>query len=228
MAKVAGRKIRIYQGTGSTRTLIAGARSDSVSINNQAIDGTDKASDGWRELLADASLRTVDMTVEGLLDGDTLLAAAFGETTDLLGDYTIDISGLGTCEGSFHFSSFEIGAPHDDGATFTATIASAGVVRYTAGTASVKPVNTVAPAITGTAQVGETLTVSDGTWTGTPVPAITRKWQADGEDITSATGETYELTASEEGAIITVEVRAVNYAGATIAETAPTSAVIAA
>jgi predicted secreted protein len=134
MTKVAGRRVRIYQGSGTGRALVAGARSDSININNEAIDITDKSSDGWRTMLNDASVRTVDMTVEGLLDGDSLLSAALGDTDNLLGDYEIEIEGIGTVAGEFHFSSFEIGAPHDDAATFTASIASSGPIAYAAAT----------------------------------------------------------------------------------------------
>jgi predicted secreted protein len=134
MTKVAGRRVRIYQGSGTGRVLVAGARSDSININNEAIDITDKSSDGWRTMLNDASVRTVDMTVEGLLDGDSLLSAALGDTDNLLGDYEIEIEGIGTVAGEFHFSSFEIGAPHDDAATFTASIASSGPIAYAAAT----------------------------------------------------------------------------------------------
>lgn len=57
MAKVAGRKVKIYQGTGGGAVLVAGARSDSITINNEPIDVTDKGDDGWRTLLDDASVR---------------------------------------------------------------------------------------------------------------------------------------------------------------------------
>lgn len=131
MSKLAGRKVRIYEGlTVGTGTLVAGARSDSISINNAAIDITDKGDDGWRTFLNDASVRTVEMSVEGLLDGSSLLAKAFGATTSLLGDYVIDIDGIGVVAGKFHFSSMEIGAPHDDAATFTASIASSGEITF--------------------------------------------------------------------------------------------------
>lgn len=133
MAKVAGRKVRIYEGTSvGAGTLVAGARSDSITINNGAIDITDKGDDGWRTFLNDASVRSVDMSVTGLLDGDSLLSAALGVTTALIGDYIIDIDGIGTVAGEFHFSSLEIGAPHDDATTFTAAIASSGPVVFTA------------------------------------------------------------------------------------------------
>lgn len=227
MAKMAGRKIRIYQGSGMSRTLVAGARADSITINNEAIDVTDKASDGWRELLNDASVRSVDMSVEGLLDGKALLEASLGDTTDLLGLYTIDISGIGICEGDFHFSSFEIGAPHDDAATFTASIMSAGPVRFTEGASSSKPVNTVVPVVTGTAKQGQTLTTTNGTWSGSPTPTFAIQWQADGTDISGATSSTYVLTAGELGKLITAEVTATNLAGSTVAESAATAAVTA-
>ena len=133
MVAVAGRKIRIYLGeTVAGGTLVAGARSDSITINNEAIDITDKGDDGWRVFLNDASVRTVEMSVEGILKGDTLVSKALGVTTNLLDDYIIDIDGIGTVAGEFHFSSMEIGAPHDDAATFSATIASSGEITFTA------------------------------------------------------------------------------------------------
>jgi len=50
----------------------------------------------------------------------------------------------------------------------------------------------LAPAITGTAEEGETLTVSNGTWTG-PTPSYTYEWFRDGVLIEGETGNTYDL-----------------------------------
>lgn len=75
------------------------------------------------------------------------------------------------------------------------------------------PVNTVAPAITGTATVGQTLTTTNGTWTGVPTPTYARQWYADGVAISSATGTTRVLGSGEEGKVITVVVTATNSAG---------------
>lgn len=75
------------------------------------------------------------------------------------------------------------------------------------------PVNTVAPAITGTATVGQTLTTTNGTWTGVPTPTYTRQWYADGVAISGATGTTRVLAAGEQGKVITVVVTATNSAG---------------
>lgn len=227
MAKVAGRKIRIYQGVGGSKTIVAGARADSITINNEAIDVTDKASDGWRELLNDASVRSVDMSVEGLLDGDALLAASLGDTTNLLGLYTIDIQGIGTCQGLFHFSSFEIGAPHDDAATFTASIMSAGEISFVSGAGSSKPTNSVAPTITGTAKVAQVLTGVQGTWAGSPAPSYARQWLADGVPIVGATAATYTPVIGDIGRAISYRVTGSNIAGSTSVTSIPTDVVVA-
>jgi hypothetical protein len=99
--------------------------------------------------------------------------------------------------------------------TSTATSAVAGAL----------PVNTVPPAITGTAQVGETLTVANGTWTGTPTPTITRQWMADGVAIDGETGTTYVPVEDDVGKVITVAVTGTNLMGAASVTTAATAEV---
>lgn len=94
-----------------------------------------------------------------------------------------------------------------------------------AGGVPTKPANTVAPAITGTARVGETLTVTNGTWTGRPAPALSRKWLADGAEIVGATGLTYVLTEAEAGAKIKVEVTGASVAGSVVKASNETSVV---
>ncbi|MES2814467.1 MAG: phage tail tube protein [Pseudomonadota bacterium] len=132
MAKVAGRKVKIYKGTGVGAVLVAGARADSITINNEPIDITDKGDDGWRTLLNDASVRSVEMTVSGLLDGATLIAASLGATAALFDGYEIRIEGIGTAAGSFFFASMEITANHDGAAEFSASIQSSGIITWTA------------------------------------------------------------------------------------------------
>ena len=82
-----------------------------------------------------------------------------------------------------------------------------------------EPVNTPAtgaPAITGTAQVGETLAastsgISDGD--GLDNATFAYQWVAGGSDIDGATGSTYTLTASEQGQTIQVWVSFTDDAG---------------
>ena len=75
--------------------------------------------------------------------------------------------------------------------------------------------NTVAPAITGTARIGQTLTTTNGTWTG-PARAFTRQWKSGGVDV-GAGGTTYVPVVGDIGKAITCVVTAVgnaNIAGA--------------
>lgn len=74
------------------------------------------------------------------------------------------------------------------------------------GTDPTKIVNKTEPTVTGTAQVGRTLTAENGDWTN--APSFSYQWLADGADITGATAKTFALTAGEQGKAITVEVTA--------------------
>ncbi len=76
------------------------------------------------------------------------------------------------------------------------------------------PVNTVAPAVTGTAQVGQTLTCSTGTWTNTPT-SYTYQWRQDGSDITGATSSTYVPVVGDIGFPLDCVVTAHNAGGST-------------
>ena len=69
------------------------------------------------------------------------------------------------------------------------------------------PVSQVKPLVTGTPEVGETLTVSDGTW---DLEGLTfaYQWLRDGEPIEGATAATYVVTADDQGAELTARVTA--------------------
>jgi surface antigen len=66
--------------------------------------------------------------------------------------------------------------------------------------------NTVAPSITGTAQVGVPLTAEKGSWT--PKPDIAYQWLVDGVTVPGATDPTFTPRPEDLGQKITVEVRA--------------------
>ena len=78
------------------------------------------------------------------------------------------------------------------------------------------PVNTVAPAITGTAQEGQTLTCSTGTWSGSPT--YTYQWKRNGSNIGSATNSTYVLVTADVSQSIKCTVTATNFVGSASAD----------
>jgi len=78
----------------------------------------------------------------------------------------------------------------------------------------VAPVNTVAPVISGTPTVGQTLSSTTGTWTGNPTPTYTYQWKRNGSNIASATSSTYTLVQADATFAITCAVTGTNVAGA--------------
>ena len=128
MAALAGRKVRI--STGGTD--FAGARVDSMSINREHIDVTDKGDSGVRTLLNEIGTHSVELTCSGIIKGDVLLDWA-ADPTDVLKTLLFDIDTIGSLSGSFGLSSFNVGGNDGaEGATFEASFASAGAVTYTA------------------------------------------------------------------------------------------------
>jgi hypothetical protein len=82
------------------------------------------------------------------------------------------------------------------------------------------PVNTGtsanAPAITGTATIGETLTCSNGAWTGTGI-SFAYQWLRNGAEITAAAASTYTLVAADEGKAVQCRVTATGPGGSGVA-----------
>jgi hypothetical protein len=93
------------------------------------------------------------------------------------------------------------------------------------------PANTVLPALSGTTVEGQTLSVSTGTWSGSPT-SYAYKWEdcnSAGEacaSIKGATSSTYKLAASDVGYALRAVVTATNSVGSSAA-TASASAVVA-
>jgi VCBS repeat-containing protein len=88
------------------------------------------------------------------------------------------------------------------------------------------PVNTVLPTITGTPQSGSTLTVHNGTWTGT-VSSYTYQWYRNDVPVTGETASTYALTTPDVGQPIKCRVQANNpTTGYAFADTLPTGNIL--
>ena len=75
------------------------------------------------------------------------------------------------------------------------------------------PVNVFAPVASGNNIVGETLSVTDGTWTGTLPITYTYQWKRDFLDILGATNSTYTTVLADLGEKIRCFVTATNIVG---------------
>jgi hypothetical protein len=89
------------------------------------------------------------------------------------------------------------------------------------------PINTGLPMISGTPQVGQTLTASTGTWTNSPTSYAYQWYSNAGGAISGATAATYMPVAGDIGNMLSVAVTATNAGGSSApATSAPTAAVI--
>ena len=104
----------------------------------------------------------------------------------------------------------------------------------TAAQANYAPTNTTKPAISGTAQAGQTLTASQGSWTSDTTATFTYQWlacDAQGNNcanIANATNQTYAVQNADVGKTIRVTVTAKNASGSTAETSAQTGTVTAA
>ena len=126
MTAFVGRKATITKGA----TPIAAIRTRTVSINNEPVDITSDDDNGFRTLLQDPGTKTLDLSIEGVAKDPTLLTSVMS-TTDITETLSILFPTIGTIAGDFAVASFELAAPYNEAATFTASMQSSGAFTFT-------------------------------------------------------------------------------------------------
>jgi len=129
MAAESGRDLRISYDPGAGMAVVAGARTDSLTFNNEAIDITDKDDAGVRTYLDDVALKSMSMSCTGVATVATFatLAAAAGASA-ALHDFQIEFGSFATYTGSFFITSFEATGEQADTITFTMSLESSGAI----------------------------------------------------------------------------------------------------
>ncbi len=126
-----GRDILFYVGDGTSGAKMC-ARSKTLTIGSESIDITQDCDGAFRKLMDEPASRFLDIAVEGLLTQDDWLLQALDTASNVfLKEYTLVIPEIGSITGDFFISNFELGAPHDDATTFSATVQSSGEWDFT-------------------------------------------------------------------------------------------------
>lgn len=135
MAGFNGRALTIDEDS----TTLVGVRTRGFTVTNEYVDVTTDDDTGWRTLLADPGLRSIEITVGGITQDEVLLAemmAANVATTPVQANLPTGTAGgvttPGTLSGNWLISSYEQTGEHDGAAEFSATFMSTGQVTYTA------------------------------------------------------------------------------------------------
>lgn len=135
MAGFNGRKLTIDEST----TTLVGVRTRGFTITNDYVDVTTDDDAGWRKLLLDPGLRSVEVTVGGITSDEILIAEIMAAS---IASAVLDVNlptgtagGVttpGKLAGNFLVSNYEQTGEHDGSVEFTATFMSDGAITYTA------------------------------------------------------------------------------------------------
>lgn len=132
-----GRDVLIKIGDGAEPevfTTIAGIRAKTISLNARAVDGTSgESAEAWRELIAGAGVKSASVSGAGVFK-DAASDAMLRETffAQAARSFQLVIPSFGTLAGPFLVESLDYAGDHDGEAAFAITLASAGVLSFTA------------------------------------------------------------------------------------------------
>lgn len=120
-------------GNGLFQT-IAGLRATRISFNSETVDVTNLDSqDGWRELLAGAGVKSASLSGSGVFkdeNTDARIREIFFDAHHP--NFEVIIPDFGVVEGPFQVSSLEYAGTHNGEATYEMSMASAGLLQFTA------------------------------------------------------------------------------------------------
>ena len=115
---------------------IAGLRASRLSFNAETVDVTSLASPGgWRELLAGAGVKAASLSGSGVFrDAATDERARAVFFAGEIPDFQVVIPDFGTVQGPFQITALEFAGSYNGEATYEVSMASAGVLAFTAFT----------------------------------------------------------------------------------------------
>lgn len=136
MAAQKGKALLIKIGDGQdpeSFTTVAGLRSTTITLNDEAVDITTKDNAPYRTLLAQAGIQTVSVSGSGVFTDSAVeetVRAKMGAST--FSNYQIIVPDFGTYEGEFMLASLEYAGEYNGEVTYSMTFESSGQIAYTA------------------------------------------------------------------------------------------------
>lgn len=133
MGALSGRDLLLKVDSGDGFVTCAGLRTKSITLNARSVDITDAGSEGWRELLPGAGLKSAEVTGSGVFrsrSSDATVRGAFFSGDALPCQFLMP--GFGRLEGDFLVTRLRYSGTYDGEAAFEMTFASAGALAFEA------------------------------------------------------------------------------------------------
>jgi len=133
MAAQRGKALLLKIDISGTMTTVGGMRSTSMTLNDEAVDITNKDSGSFRELLPSGGIQSMTITASGVFTDSTAeqtLRSAYGTST--FKSYNVIVPDLGTYAGTFMIASLEYAGEYNGEATYSVTLESSGSITFTA------------------------------------------------------------------------------------------------
>lgn len=131
----AGRSFVLKKGNGASPEVFAaigGARSTSLSINNNPVDVSD-ASSVYQKMLATGGIQSMEVSLDGVCKDNAMFEALeLAAVNRTASNYQMTSGSGAVFEGTFVITSFQRTGPHDGAETFSASFSSHGQIEYTA------------------------------------------------------------------------------------------------
>lgn len=132
MAAQLGRSFVLAVGNGASPevfTTIGAAKVTSMRLNGQLVDTTTVDNNGWRELLEGGAVRSVSISLSGIVKDSaaeaTLQTNAFAQTID---NYKITTGAGDTFTGAFQITQYERSGEVNGAEEFSATLESSSTI----------------------------------------------------------------------------------------------------
>ena len=141
-----GKDVLIKLDNSGTYTAIGGLRSSSITLSDEAVDITNKSSDGYRTLLAGAGVNSISISGSGVFTDDAienLMKDAYLAQQNLAVDGTSTqtpafenfefyIPTFFKFRGAFQITSLEYAGEYNGEATYSMSFESSGIIAVTA------------------------------------------------------------------------------------------------